>query len=70
MKYCTVHVIGEHIDYNGYGVLPMALDQDIAIAIRMTETVPRSEASIDIRNVNSDYSYSYFYLVNLFALFS
>ena len=58
MYFC---IKGEHIDYNGYGVLPMALEQNIAIAIRMTETVPRSEATIDIRNLNTNYSYAFFF---------
>ena len=32
-----VNVIGEHVDYSGYGVLPMAIAQDIAIAFCVDE---------------------------------
>ena len=32
-----VNVIGEHVDYSGYGVLPMAIAQDIALAFCVDE---------------------------------
>lgn len=32
-----VNVIGEHVDYSGYGVLPMAIAQDIAMAFCVDE---------------------------------
>ena len=33
---CILYIVGEHIDYCGYGVLPMAVEQDIIIATAVT----------------------------------
>lgn len=41
-------MIGEHIDYEGYSVLPMAIRQDTIVAIRKNE----SEKLLRIANVN------------------
>ncbi|XP_020230217.1 galactokinase [Cajanus cajan] len=43
-----VNLIGEHIDYEGYSVLPMAIRQDTIMAIRRNE----SEKVLKIANVN------------------
>lgn len=43
-----VNLIGEHIDYEGYSVLPMAIRQDTIVAIRIN----KSEKILRIANVN------------------
>lgn len=44
-----VNLIGEHIDYCGYSVLPMAIEQDVVIAVAATES-----QDILLSNVKSD----------------
>ncbi|XP_054821926.1 galactokinase-like isoform X2 [Prosopis cineraria] len=45
-----VNLIGEHIDYEGYSVLPMAIRQDTIVAIRKNE----DEKIIRVANVNDE----------------
>nr|XP_016446183.1 PREDICTED: galactokinase-like [Nicotiana tabacum] len=48
-----VNLIGEHIDYEGYSVLPMAIRQDTIVAIRKCDS-NESEKLLRIANVNGD----------------
>jgi N-acetylgalactosamine kinase len=41
-----VNIIGEHIDYSGYGVLPMAVSVDTVVAIAL------SGKTLDVSNLN------------------
>ena len=45
-----VNLIGEHVDYCGYGVLPMAVEQDIAMAF-----TPNDSGTITLANTNPIY---------------
>ncbi|XP_076443620.1 N-acetylgalactosamine kinase-like [Babylonia areolata] len=45
-----VNLIGEHIDYSGYAVLPMAIEQDIVFAV-----APTTDGSIVLANIKPDY---------------
>lgn len=45
-----INLIGEHTDYNGGFVLPVALDRDVMLAVR-----PRVDARIRAANVESTY---------------
>ncbi|XP_045156365.2 N-acetylgalactosamine kinase-like [Mercenaria mercenaria] len=45
-----VNLIGEHIDYCGYGVLPMAIEQDVVIAVCAT-----SDSKLSLSNTHEKY---------------
>jgi len=45
-----VNLIGEHIDYCGYAVCPMAIEQDILVAVAVSE-----DSEIRLTNVNPEY---------------
>lgn len=50
-----MNLIGEHIDYEGYSVLPMAIRQDTIVAIRKRDA-GESQKVLRIGNVNGNYS--------------
>lgn len=45
-----VYITGEHIDYCGYGVLPMAVEQDIVIAV-----AAKDQKMLNISNTFEDF---------------
>ena len=46
-----VNLIGEHIDYSGFGVLPMAIERDVIIAVATTD----DDSKVRIANIDSKY---------------
>ncbi|KAG0167573.1 galactokinase [Apophysomyces sp. BC1034] len=46
-----VNLIGEHIDYCGFGVLPMAIERDVVIACATTD----ADTKVRLANVESKY---------------
>ena len=54
MVLCRVNLIGEHLDYCGYAVFPMAIDQEILVA-----WCPTEDNNLVLTNTNPTYdSYS------------
>ncbi|KVH90195.1 galactokinase-like [Cynara cardunculus var. scolymus] len=50
-----VNLIGEHVDHQGYSVLPMAIRQDTIVAVRK-RNAGESEKLLRIANVNSKFT--------------
>ncbi|KAE8703399.1 Galactokinase [Hibiscus syriacus] len=50
-----VNLIGEHIDYEGYSVLPMVIRQDTIVAIRKRDK-EEAEKVLQIANINDKYT--------------
>ena len=47
-----VNLIGEHVDYSGYSVLPMAIEKDVIMAVKSVES---KEPLIEISNINEKF---------------
>lgn len=45
-----VNLIGEHIDYCGYAVCPMAIEQDILVAVALS-----TDNKIHLTNIDVEY---------------
>lgn len=48
--YFRVNLIGEHVDYCGYPVLPMAIEQSILLAVK-----PTDDGVLTLTNINPKY---------------
>lgn len=48
--YSRVNLIGEHVDYCGYPVLPMAIEQSILLAVK-----PTDNGILTLANINPKY---------------
>lgn len=47
---CRVNLIGEHVDYCGYSVCPMAIEQDVVVAVALSK-----DNEIHLTNVDPKY---------------
>jgi len=55
-------ILGEHIDYNGYGVFPMAICQSIFCAVKIDET----NHTLSIGNIDAKFECENFVLFCIF----
>lgn len=49
-----VNLIGEHVDYSLYNVVPMAVEQDVLVAIAATAESSDTRTTIELANIDSD----------------
>lgn len=51
-----VNLIGEHVDYSGYNVLPMAIDRDFVLAVAVEANTSASSFHLTIHNTNPKFT--------------